>query len=58
MVGDVIVKFDGQPLDDIHQLLGALAGDVVGGACVSTLVRGGALTTVEVLVGERPRRRP
>ena len=58
LVGDVIVKLDGQPLDDIHQLLGALAGDVVGKSLRFDVVRGGGLTTVEVLVGERPRRRP
>jgi S1-C subfamily serine protease len=58
LVGDVIVKLDEQPLDDIHQLLGALAGDVVGKSLRFDVVRGGGLTTVEVLVGERPRRRP
>jgi len=56
-VGDVIVKVDGQPLDDIHQLLRVLAGDVVGRTLRLDVVRGGGLASVEVLVGERPRRR-
>lgn len=57
LVGDIVVKVDGQPLDDIQELLRMLAGDVVGRSLHVDVVRGGSLTTVEVLVGERPRRR-
>ena len=57
LVGDIVVKVDGQPVDEIQELLRMLAGDVVGRTLQVDLVRGGGLTTVAVVVGERPRRR-
>jgi len=58
LVGDVIVMLDGRALEDVDQLLNALAGDVVGRTLHLDVVRGGERVHAEVLVGERPRNRP
>ena len=57
LVGDIVVRVDGQPVADIRELLGMLSGDVVGRTLQVDVVRGGGLVTVAVVVGERPRRR-
>jgi S1-C subfamily serine protease len=55
LVGDVIVAIDGAPIDHPDHLRDRLAGDVVGSSLKLELVRGGALVTSDVVVGERPR---
>jgi S1-C subfamily serine protease len=57
LVGDVIVKLGGRPLEDIDDLVEALgATDVVGRTFNLDLVRGGERVKADVLIGERPRR--
>jgi S1-C subfamily serine protease len=57
LVGDVIVKLGGQPIEDTEDLVDALgASDVVGRTFNLDLVRGGELVKADVLIGERPRR--
>ncbi|MFL5475134.1 MAG: S1C family serine protease [Gemmatimonadales bacterium] len=57
LVGDVIVKQRGQPVESVDDLAEALwAGDAVGRTLDLDLVRGGELIKVGVLIGERPRR--
>jgi S1-C subfamily serine protease len=56
LVGDVVIALDGHPIETLDQVLQFLAGDVVGKSCAVELVRGGAQTRVELLIGERPRR--
>jgi serine protease DegQ len=58
LIGDVIVMLDGQPLEDINQLLRALSGDAVGRSLHLSVVRAGSVMPVDVLIGERPRTRP
>ncbi|HYS54886.1 MAG TPA: trypsin-like peptidase domain-containing protein [Thermoanaerobaculia bacterium] len=53
LVGDVIVAFDGQPVESPEDLLDLLAGDRVGKAVAINLVRGGASKEVKVTVGDR-----
>ena len=53
LVGDVIVAFDGQPVESPEDLLDLLAGDRVGKAVAIKLVRGGASKEVKVTVGDR-----
>ena len=53
LVGDVIVAFDGQPVESPEDLLDLLAGDRVGKAVAINLVRGGASKEVRVTVGDR-----
>ena len=54
LVGDVIVEFDGQPVDSAEDLLDLLIGERVGRQVALRLLRGGAAATVTVTVGERP----
>jgi S1-C subfamily serine protease len=57
LVGDVIVKLGGRPLEDIEDLVDALgATDAVGRTFNLDLVRGGERVEAGVLIGERPRR--
>jgi S1-C subfamily serine protease len=52
VLGDVIVAFGDVPTEDMDDLFAALA-DAAGQTARLTLVRGGKVTTVEALVGER-----
>jgi S1-C subfamily serine protease len=56
LVGDVILAFDGQPIESPEELLDVLTGDRVGRDASLRLLRGGAPQDVSVTVGERPRR--
>jgi S1-C subfamily serine protease len=57
LVGDVIVKLGGRPIEDVEDLVDALgATDVVGRTFDLDLVRGGERVKSDVLIGERPRR--
>lgn len=53
MLGDVLTAFDGRTLTDTDELQALLAGERVGAAVPVQLLRGGAVTTVEVTVGQR-----
>jgi S1-C subfamily serine protease len=54
LVGDVIVAFDGQPVESPEDLLDLLIGDRVGRGVKLHLLRGGAAQDIVVTVGERP----
>jgi S1-C subfamily serine protease len=57
LVGDVIVKLGGRPIQNVEDLVDALgASDVVGRTFNLDLVRGGERIKADVLIGERPRR--
>jgi S1-C subfamily serine protease len=57
LVGDVIVKLGGRPIDNVDDLADALwATGAVGQTLNLDLVRGGELVNADVLIGERPRR--
>ena len=57
LVGDVIVKLGGRPIEDVDDLVDALgATDVVGRTFNLDLVRGGQPVKADVQIGERPRR--
>lgn len=57
LVGDVIVAFAGQPVEEPEALVTLLRGDHVGTAVSLSILRGVKLQDVAVVVGERPRRR-
>jgi S1-C subfamily serine protease len=57
LLGDVVITFDGDAVQDPGELLAALAGDRVGTAVEIGLVRAGRRETVRVTVGERPSER-
>jgi len=56
LVGDVIMKLGGRPIEDVEDMVDALgAADVVGRSFELDLVRGGERVKADVLIGERPR---
>jgi S1-C subfamily serine protease len=54
LIGDVLLEFDGHPVESPEELLDLLLGDRVGRAVPLKVLRGGALTEMTVTVGERP----
>jgi S1-C subfamily serine protease len=53
MLGDVLVTLDGQPAGDTDDLLRLLTGERVGKAVPVEVIRGGAITKLEVTIGQR-----
>jgi S1-C subfamily serine protease len=53
LVGDVLLDFDGQPVESPEDLLQLLGGDRIGRAVPLRLLRGGQPQTVTVTVGTR-----
>jgi S1-C subfamily serine protease len=56
LLGDVLVGANGAPLDSPADLVNQLGSAMVGRKLKLDLVRGGNLTSVDLEVGERPRR--
>lgn len=56
MVGDVLVAFDGQPIEEADELVTRLRGAGVGKSVPMTVLRGASAVDVSVTVGERPNR--
>jgi S1-C subfamily serine protease len=56
LLGDVVTTASGMTLESPEDLLRLLGAGSVGTTIPLQIVRGGSLTTAEVLVGERPRR--
>jgi S1-C subfamily serine protease len=57
LLGDVIVALDGKSLESFDQLLEVLSGEAVGKRLRLDVVRAGEQRPVDVVIGERPRRR-
>jgi S1-C subfamily serine protease len=55
LVGDVIVGFGGETVEDPEQLVTRLRGNRVGTAVPITVIRGTSTVDVSVTVSERPR---
>ena len=54
LVGDILVQFDGHPVESPEDLLDLLLGDRVGRSVPLRILRGGTSMDVTVAVGERP----
>jgi serine protease DegQ len=54
LIGDVMLDFDGHPVEAPEDLLDLLAGDRVGTSVKVRVLRGGAIQELTVRVGERP----
>jgi S1-C subfamily serine protease len=54
MLGDVIVALDGKPLNNLRSVQNLLIGAQIGKSVKASIIRGGALVEVVVIVGERP----
>ena len=55
MVGDVLVAFGGQPIEEADELVTRLRGSGVGKAVPITVLRGASTVDVSVTIGERPK---
>jgi S1-C subfamily serine protease len=56
LVGDLVVGFDGEPVDEPEALVTRLRGDRVGKAVPITVIRGTSAVDVTVIIGERPKK--
>jgi S1-C subfamily serine protease len=56
LVGDIIVGFDAQPVQEPEALVTLLRGDRVGKAVPLTVLRGAESKDLTVTIGERPKR--
>jgi serine protease DegQ len=54
LVGDVLLEFDGHPIESPEELLDLLLGDRVGRKVTLKVLRGGTAVDLTVVVGERP----
>jgi S1-C subfamily serine protease len=54
LVGDVLLEFDARPIESPEDLLDLLLDDRVGRTATLTILRGGVVTELAVVVGERP----
>ncbi|MFP4322252.1 MAG: S1C family serine protease [Anaerolineales bacterium] len=54
VLGDTLVQLDGDPVQDVDELLGSLTGERVGQSVPVMVLRAGAVQEFEVTIGERP----
>ena len=54
LIGDVLISFDGSPLQSPEDLIRALRSESIGKTVPMQVVRGGALQMLQVTIGERP----
>lgn len=54
LVGDVLLAFDGHPIESPEDLLDLLGGDRIGHEVTLRVLRGGVAADVKVTIGERP----
>ena len=57
LLGDVLARIDGKEVESFEQLLDTLGGDAVGKRVRLDVVRAGDQRAIDVVIGERPRRR-
>jgi S1-C subfamily serine protease len=56
LIGDILVKLGGKPVQDTDDIQLVLEGHAVGGKVAVEVLRGGESRGIDVVVGERPRR--
>jgi len=54
LLGDILLSFNGTELGDTDDLQSALSGDRIGKPFELRVLRGGAMATLSITVGERP----
>ena len=52
--GDVIVAWNGKPIEGVRAMIRALGPDSVGTTAELSILRGGSPSTVTLTIGERP----
>lgn len=55
LVGDIVVGFDGQAVNEPEDLVTRLRGNRIGAAVPVTVIRGASAADVTVTIGERPK---
>ncbi len=53
IVGDILIRLDGESVEDAEDLLDLLTGEKVGGEATLDVLRGGAMASLAVTVAER-----
>ena len=54
LVGDIVTAWDGKPIARVREIMWLLGPESVGNTVDLALIRGGAPTTLRVVIGERP----
>ncbi|HXW19964.1 MAG TPA: S1C family serine protease [Roseiarcus sp.] len=54
LLGDIIVAWNGKPIERVRDIIASLGPDSVGATVELSLVRGGTPATLKVVIGERP----
>ena len=53
LVGDIVTAWNGKPIERVREIMGLLGPESVGNTVDLALIRGGAPTTLRVVIGER-----
>jgi S1-C subfamily serine protease len=53
LVGDIVTAWNGQPIERVREIMRLLGSESVGNTVDLALIRGGAPTTLRVVIGER-----
>jgi S1-C subfamily serine protease len=54
LVGDIVTTWNAKPVDRVREVMRLLGSDSIGKTIDLGLLRGGAPTTLKVVIGERP----
>jgi S1-C subfamily serine protease len=54
LVGDIVTAWNGKPIERVREIMRLLGPESVGNTVDLALIRGGAPTTLRVVIGERP----
>jgi S1-C subfamily serine protease len=54
LVGDIVTTWNSKPVDRVREVMRLLGSDSIGNTIDLALLRGGAPTTLKVVIGERP----
>jgi S1-C subfamily serine protease len=54
LVGDIVIAWDGKPIDRVREIMRLLGPESVGRTVDLSLIRGGAPAALKVVIGERP----
>jgi S1-C subfamily serine protease len=54
LVGDIVTAWNGKPIERVREVMRLLGSESIGSTVDLGLIRGGALTALRVVIGERP----
>ncbi len=56
LLGDILLTLDGKPLSDAGEIQNVLTGDAIGQQVEAVIIRAGEVTSIKIVVAERPRK--